>query len=153
MSNEFIPHRSSLIAHHSSLITHPSSLIPHHSSLITHPSSLIPHHSSLITHPSSLIPHHSLTTHSPLITHYSLTTHHESLVTLQSLQVALPEQLGPYRISAMLGEGGMGAVYRAQDTRLGRDVAIKVLTAVTLSDQEKLQRFEQEARTTGMLNH
>jgi len=53
----------------------------------------------------------------------------------------------------MLGEGGMGAVYRAQDTRLGRDVAIKVLTAVTLSDQEKLQRFEQEARTTGMLNH
>src|SRR5437763_2676996 len=47
----------------------------------------------------------------------------------------------------------MGAVYRAQDTRLGRDVAIKVLTAVTLNDQEKLQRFEQEARTTGMLNH
>src|SRR2546421_2114289 len=62
-------------------------------------------------------------------------------------------QLGPYRIMAKLGEGGMGAVYRAQDTRLGRDVAIKVLTAVTLSDQEKLQRFEQEARTTGMLNH
>jgi len=67
--------------------------------------------------------------------------------------VALPEQLGPYRVVGILGEGGMGAVYRAQDTRLGRDVAIKVLTAVTLSDQEKLQRFEQEARTTGMLNH
>src|SRR5437016_7104238 len=61
--------------------------------------------------------------------------------------------LGPYRVVGILGEGGMGAVYRAQDTRLGRDVAIKVLTAVTLNDQEKLQRFEQEARTTGMLNH
>jgi serine/threonine protein kinase len=61
--------------------------------------------------------------------------------------------LGPYRIASRIGEGGMGAVYRAKDTRLGRDVAIKVLTAVTLSDKERLQRFEQEARATGMLNH
>ena len=61
--------------------------------------------------------------------------------------------LGPYRVTGRIGEGGMGAVYRATDTRLGRNVAIKVLTAVTLNDQEKLQRFEQEARTTGMLNH
>src|SRR5438445_4081071 len=61
--------------------------------------------------------------------------------------------MGPYRIMNKLGEGGMGAVYRARDTRLGRDVAIKILTAVTLSDREKLQRFEQEARATGMLNH
>src|SRR5438874_10864979 len=61
--------------------------------------------------------------------------------------------MGPYRIMARLGEGGMGAVYRARDTRLGRDVAIKVLTAVTLSDKERLQRFEQEARATGMPNH
>ncbi len=61
--------------------------------------------------------------------------------------------LGPYRITGRIGEGGMGAVYRAQDTRLGRAVAIKVLTAVTLSDRERLQRFEQEARATGMLNH
>src|SRR5438874_5045495 len=61
--------------------------------------------------------------------------------------------MGPYRIMARLGEGGMGAVYRARDTRLGRNVAIKVLTAVTLSDKERLQRFEQEARATGMLNH
>jgi len=44
-------------------------------------------------------------------------------------------------------------VYRARDTRLHRDVAIKVLTAITLNDQERLQRFEQEARATGMLNH
>jgi len=61
--------------------------------------------------------------------------------------------LGPYRIVSLLGEGGMGAVYRARDTRLGRDVAVKILTALTLSDQERIQRFEQEARATGMLNH
>ena len=61
--------------------------------------------------------------------------------------------LGPYRVTGRIGEGGMGAVYSATDTRLGRNVAIKVLTAVTLSDKERLQRFEQEARATGMLNH
>jgi serine/threonine protein kinase len=61
--------------------------------------------------------------------------------------------LGPYQILGLLGEGGMGVVYRAKDTRLGRDVAIKVLTNVTLSDHERLVRFEQEARATGMLNH
>lgn len=61
--------------------------------------------------------------------------------------------LGPYRIIGVLGEGGMGVVYRAKDTRLGRDVAIKVLTHVATDDRERLQRFEQEARATGMLNH
>ena len=61
--------------------------------------------------------------------------------------------LGPYQIVQLIGEGGMGAVYRAKDTRLGRDVAIKVLTNVAFSDRERLLRFEQEARATGMLNH
>jgi eukaryotic-like serine/threonine-protein kinase len=61
--------------------------------------------------------------------------------------------LGPYQIAGVLGEGGMGVVYRAKDTRLGRDVAIKVLTNVTFNDRERLVRFEQEARATGMLNH
>ena len=61
--------------------------------------------------------------------------------------------LGPYRIAGVIGEGGMGVVYRARDTRLGRDVAIKVLTHVATEDRERLQRFEQEARATGMLNH
>ena len=61
--------------------------------------------------------------------------------------------LGPYRIVSLIGEGGMGAVYKAKDTRLGRDVAVKILTNVTMNDRERLQRFEQEARATGMLNH
>jgi len=61
--------------------------------------------------------------------------------------------LGPYQIIGLIGEGGMGAVYRAKDTRLGRDVAVKVLTQVAFSDRERLLRFEQEARATGMLNH
>src|SRR5436190_1153657 len=63
------------------------------------------------------------------------------------------EMLGPYEVVDLLGEGGMGAVYRAKDTRLGRFVAIKVLTNVTLSDRERLVRFDQEARATGLLNH
>jgi dipeptidyl aminopeptidase/acylaminoacyl peptidase len=61
--------------------------------------------------------------------------------------------LGPYQIINLIGEGGMGAVYRAKDTRLGRDVAVKVLTNLAFSDRERLLRFEQEARATGMLNH
>ena len=62
-------------------------------------------------------------------------------------------QLGPYQILALIGEGGMGEVYRAQDTRLGRDVAIKIVTTVVSRDPEQLQRFAQEARAAGMLNH
>jgi eukaryotic-like serine/threonine-protein kinase len=61
--------------------------------------------------------------------------------------------LGPYVVTGFVGEGGMGAVYRAKDTRLGREVAIKVLTNVAHDDRERLARFEQEARATGMLNH
>ncbi|MFL6247840.1 MAG: WD40 repeat domain-containing serine/threonine protein kinase, partial [Thermoanaerobaculia bacterium] len=61
--------------------------------------------------------------------------------------------LGPYQIAGIVGEGGMGVVYRAKDTRLGRDVAVKVLTNVAFNDRERLVRFEQEARATGMLNH
>src|SRR5579863_2326267 len=63
------------------------------------------------------------------------------------------EKLGPYEILAPLGAGGMGEVYRAQDSRLGRDVAIKVLPASFAADPDRLRRFELEARATGMLNH
>ena len=62
-------------------------------------------------------------------------------------------KLGPYEIQSPLGAGGMGEVYRARDTRLGRDVAIKVLPEGFAQDPERLQRFEQEARVLGALNH
>ncbi|MHB8541222.1 MAG: serine/threonine-protein kinase [Candidatus Acidiferrales bacterium] len=62
-------------------------------------------------------------------------------------------KLGPYEVLAPLGAGGMGEVYRARDTRLGRDVAVKVLPASFSRDPERVRRFEQEARATGQLNH
>ncbi|MBI3695453.1 MAG: serine/threonine protein kinase [Acidobacteria bacterium] len=62
-------------------------------------------------------------------------------------------RLGPYEILAPLGAGGMGEVYRARDTRLGREVAVKVLPAAYSSDPERLRRFEQEARAVALLNH
>lgn len=61
--------------------------------------------------------------------------------------------LGPYEIVAPLGAGGMGEVWRARDTRLGREVAIKVLPAEYAADSDRLRRFEQEARATAALNH
>src|ERR1700691_691397 len=63
------------------------------------------------------------------------------------------KKLGPYEIQSLLGAGGMGEVYRARDTRLGRDVAIKVLPEALANDADRLRRFEQEARTIAALNH
>jgi len=62
-------------------------------------------------------------------------------------------RLGPYEIQSPLGEGGMGEVYRAKDTRLGRDVAIKILPEKLARDADRLQRFETEARVIAALNH
>src|SRR5580700_7581839 len=62
-------------------------------------------------------------------------------------------KLGPYEIVSPLGEGGMGEVYRARDSRLGREVAIKVLPKSFSQDPERLRRFEQEARAASALNH
>ena len=62
-------------------------------------------------------------------------------------------RLGPYEIVVLLGAGGMGEVYRALDTRLGRDVAVKVLPEGLARDPDRLRRFEQEARTIAALNH
>ena len=62
-------------------------------------------------------------------------------------------RLGPYEIVTPLGAGGMGEVYRARDTRLGRDVAIKVLPEAFASDPDRLARFEREAQVLAALNH
>ena len=62
-------------------------------------------------------------------------------------------KLGPYEIQSPLGAGGMGEVYRARDSRLGRDVAIKVLPEAFARDAERLRRFETEARSIAALNH
>jgi serine/threonine protein kinase len=62
-------------------------------------------------------------------------------------------RLGPYEILAPLGAGGMGEVYRARDTRLGRDVAIKVLPEGVARSPEALARFEGEARSVAALSH
>lgn len=69
------------------------------------------------------------------------------------MSLAAGQKLGPYEISAPLGAGGMGEVYRAKDTRLGREVAIKILPAEFSSNQNRMERFEQEARAASALNH
>src|SRR5207245_1579902 len=61
--------------------------------------------------------------------------------------------VGPYRVESLLGVGGMGEVYRACDTTLGRDVAIKILPRHFTAEPERLARFEREARMLAALNH
>ena len=62
-------------------------------------------------------------------------------------------RVGPYEVAALLGDGGMGQVYRARDERLARDVALKVVHADLAQDAERLRRFEHEAKAAGALNH
>ena len=62
-------------------------------------------------------------------------------------------RLGPYEIVSSLGAGGMGEVFRARDTRLGRDVAVKILTAALAGDPDSVRRFEKEARAVAALSH
>src|SRR5262245_52904709 len=63
------------------------------------------------------------------------------------------KRLGPYRIEASLGAGGMGEVYLASDTRLGRKVALKVLPDAVSGDRERRDRFDREARAVAALSH
>ena len=69
------------------------------------------------------------------------------------MSLAVGTKLGRYEIRSQLGAGGMGEVYRARDTQLGRDVAIKVLPPSFSVDQDRLHRFEQEACAASALNH
>jgi serine/threonine protein kinase len=62
-------------------------------------------------------------------------------------------RIGAYEVIAKLGEGGMGEVYRARDTKLDRDVALKILPASFAKDLDRLTRFEREAKTLAALNH
>ena|SRR6516165_7705422 len=69
------------------------------------------------------------------------------------MALAAGEQIGHYKIHSLIGKGGMGEVYQALNTKLDRDVAIKVLPAALAHDPERLARFEREARLLAQLNH
>src|SRR5829696_3113710 len=62
-------------------------------------------------------------------------------------------RVGPYEVISLLGAGGMGEVYRARDTKLGRDVALKILPPAFTADGDRAARFEREARLLASLNH
>ena len=69
------------------------------------------------------------------------------------MPVSVGEKIGSYEILALLGAGGMGEVYRARDTRLDREVAVKVLPEAVAQDPDRLARFEREAKVLALLNH
>ena len=69
------------------------------------------------------------------------------------MPISAGQKVGPYEVLSSIGAGGMGEVYRARDTRLGREVALKILPAEFSADRERLERFEQEARSASALNH
>ena len=69
------------------------------------------------------------------------------------MALASGNKLGPYEIQSPLGAGGMGEVYRARDSRLARDVALKVLLEAFAADSERMARFEREAKVLASLNH
>jgi eukaryotic-like serine/threonine-protein kinase len=69
------------------------------------------------------------------------------------MSLATGTRLGAYEIFGVLGAGGMGEVYRARDTRLDREVAVKILPEIFALDPDRLMRFEREAKTLASLNH
>ena len=77
----------------------------------------------------------------------------EGLPIDQPMSLNVGTTLGPYSVTAKIGEGGMGEVYRATDTQLGRDVALKVLPDVFAADADRLARFQRKAQVLASLNH
>ena len=77
----------------------------------------------------------------------------KELLAANKAETMVGQTLGHYRLIALLGAGGMGEVYRAADTSLHREVALKILPASVANDADRLRRFEQEARAVGALNH
>src|SRR5438445_9312424 len=69
------------------------------------------------------------------------------------MTIAAGTKLGPYEVTGAVGAGGMGEVYKAHDTKLGRDVAIKILPEAFAHDPERLSRFQREAKMLASLNH
>ena len=69
------------------------------------------------------------------------------------MSLSAGSRLGPYEVQSAIGAGGMGEVYRARDTKLNRDVAIKVLLPSVADDPDRLARFSREAQVLASLNH
>src|SRR5215470_8716705 len=76
-----------------------------------------------------------------------------SIIPCEIMALTIGTQLGSYEITALLGKGGMGEVYRARDTKLKRDVALKVLPEVFANDPSRMARFQREAEVLASLNH
>src|SRR6185503_4161631 len=76
-----------------------------------------------------------------------------TLMTSEVPGTLVGKQLGHYELISFIGAGGMGEVYAARDTRIGRKVAVKLLPLAVARDKDRLRRFEQEVRAVGMLNH
>src|SRR5262249_8861156 len=82
----------------------------------------------------------------PLVPRYNRASH-------DNVALAAGARLGAYEVLTLIGVGGMGEVYRARDSKLGRDVAIKILPAALAADPDRIARFEREAKTLAALNH
>src|SRR5712692_9776318 len=79
--------------------------------------------------------------------------HFLGVYSLPQMALTNGTKLGSYEVVAQIGAGGMGEVYQAHDTKLGRDVAIKVLPEVFAHDPQRLSRFQREAKLLASLNH
>jgi eukaryotic-like serine/threonine-protein kinase len=84
---------------------------------------------------------------------YPVARHHPPAIIDDDLALIPGTRVGPYEVTAQIGVGGMGEVYRATDTNLAREVAIKVLPEAFAQDANRLERFEREAKTLASLNH